>query len=90
MQLARDWSEDLAEFDGRVLEQAVKLARRELDFFPSTRQMIDFCARAKGELERWQQRTALPAPEQSFDAVCETGLKRIAEIKARIARGMTA
>ena len=89
MQIARDWKEDLAQFTPQVVAQAVKLARRELDYFPSTRQMIELCARAKGELDRWQQRTALPAPEQSFESVCETGLKRIAEIKARLARAVT-
>ena len=88
--LAQDWCEDLANFSPQVIAQAVKLARRELDFFPSTRQMIEFCGRAQGELDRWQARQALPAPEMAFDAVCETGLKRIAEIKARLAGGMTA
>lgn len=82
--LARDWQEDLSQFPPHVVAQAAKLARRELDYFPSTRQMIELCARAQGELERWQQRNALPAPEPTFDSICETGLKRIAEIKARM------
>lgn len=90
MQLARDWAEDLSAFDARVLDQAVKMARRELEFFPSTRQMIELCSRAKGELDRWRERNALPAPEQNFEAICEIGLKRIAEIKANLAGRMTA
>ena len=83
-QIAHDWMEDLQAFSPEVIAQAVKCARRELDFFPSTRQMIELCARAKGDLERWQQRQALPAPEQTFESVCENGLKRIAEIQARL------
>lgn len=90
MQLARDWAEDLAAFSPQTVAQAVKIARRELEYFPSTKQMLDLCARAEGELERWRQRQALPAPEQSFDKVCELGLKRIAEIKERIAKRVTA
>jgi acyl transferase domain-containing protein len=89
MQLARDWQEDLMAFSPQVVSQAVKMARRELDYFPTTKQMIELCSRAKGELERWQQRNALPAPEQSFENVCERGLKRIAEIKARLAQRVT-
>lgn len=88
--LAQDWQEDLAQFSPQVIAQAVKFARRELDYFPTTRQMIELCARAKGELERWQARQALPAPEMAFESVCETGLKRIAEIKAKLAGRMTA
>lgn len=90
MVIARDWTEDLESFSVQEVSQAVKLARRELDFFPTTRQMIELCARAKGDLDRWQARQALPAPEVSFDAVCDNGLKRIAEIRARLAGRMTA
>ena len=88
--IAQDWMEDLAAYSPQVVAQAVKFARRELDFFPSTRQMIELCSRAKQELERWQQRTALPAPETTFESVCESGLKRIAEIKAKLASAVTA
>lgn len=90
MIIARDWTEDLERFSPQVVGQAVKLARRELDFFPTTRQMIELCTRAKGDFDRLQSRHALPAPDVAFDAVCETGLKRIAEIKAKLAGRMSA
>lgn len=82
--------EDLAAFSPQVIAQAVKSARRELDFFPTTRQMIELCSRAKGELERWQQR-ALPEPEvMEKPEISDATRDLIARTKAKLAARMTA
>ena len=90
MIIARDWTEDLEGFSPQAVNQAVKLAIRELNFFPTTRQMIELCSRAQGDVDRLQARNALPAPEPKFEDVCELGKRRIAEIKARLEKVVTA
>ena len=44
--LAADWVDDMAPFPKPVLERALRYARREARWFPSTAQMLDFCHRA--------------------------------------------
>lgn len=90
--LSQDWAEDLSMYPMQIVRQAAKMCRNdgERKFFPSIGEFKNYCRLAKGDLDRWQARTALPSPETSFEAVCETGLKRIAEIKARLAQRATA
>lgn len=90
--LSQDWAEDLAMYPMTIVRQAAKMCRNdgERKFFPSIGEFKSYCSVAKGELDRWQARQALPAPETTFEAVCETGLRRIAEIKAKLAQRATA
>ena len=90
MQIARDWTEDMAAYTPQEVEQAVKWARRELDWFPSTKQMIELCARARGDMDRWQQR-ALPEPEvMEKPEISDATRDLIARTKAKLAARMTA
>ena len=90
--LAQDWAEDLSAFPMPIIKQAAKLCRNDSDrhFFPSVGEFRSYCAVAKGEYDRWQARQELPAPETTFESICETGLKRIADIKAMLAGRLTA
>lgn len=84
--LAQDWAEDFEAFPMPVMQQAVKNCRRNQDFFPTTHQMLEYCAKAKGELERYSQRMALPAPDMTETANVERGKQQCAAILERLRR----
>ena len=90
--LSQDWAEDLDGFPMPVIRQAAKLCRNdgERHYFPSVGEFKGYCYIAKEELERWQQRQALPAPEQTFESICENSLKRLDEIRSKLKARMTA
>lgn len=82
--LAQDWAEDMAPFPLPVLERALRYARRESRWFPSTAQMLEFCGRAMGEYMRHQERLALMQPEGDMEANIERGRRWTALITARL------
>ena len=82
--LAQDWAEDFAAFPMPVMQQAVKNCRRNQDFFPTTHQMLEYCAKARGDLDRYQQRMALPAPDMTEAANLERGKKQCAAILEKL------
>ena len=82
--LAADWVDDMAPFPKPVLERALRYARREARWFPSTAQMLDFCHRAMGEYTRYQERLALMQPEGDMEANIERGRRWTALITARL------
>ena len=84
LSLAEDWAAEFAAFPMPVMEQAVKVCRRSQDFFPTTHQMLDYCARARGELDRYQQRMALPAPDMTEAANLERGKRHCTAILVRL------
>ena len=82
--LAMDWADDFSSFPMPVIEQAVKYCRRSQDYFPTTHQMLEYCAKARGELDRYQQRMALPAPDMTETANLERGKAQCAAILERL------
>lgn len=86
--LAEDWAEDLAAYPMPVIRQAVKLCRNDGDrhWFPSVGEFKAYCATASGELERYQRRMALPAPEESMAVICERGSRHCKAILAKLRR----
>ena len=85
--LSFDLAEDLAPFPLEVVERGMKYARRECRWFPSTAQLIEFCAKAMGELRRFQERQALGAPEPDWDENAERGRRWCALIQRRLRGG---
>ncbi len=82
--LARDWCDDLAPFPLEVVERGFIYARRECRWFPSTAQVVEFCARAMGELRRHQERLALAAPDGDWDENAARGLRWCELIRSRL------
>ena len=73
--LSLDLALDLAPFPLSVVERGMVYARRECRFFPSTAQLVEFCARAMGELRRFEQQKALAAPEPDLEENALRGLR---------------
>ena len=74
-QLAGDWAADLARYPLSVVERAAVCARRECEAFPSTACMITLCARALGELQRYQaRRMSLPESSSAVEANRQRGI----------------
>ena len=82
--LSLDLAEDLAPFPLEVVERGMKYARRECRWFPSTAQLVEFCARAMGELRRFHEQQALAAPEPDWDENARRGLRWCALIRQRL------
>ena len=82
--LSLDLAQDLAPFPLAVIERGMTYARRESRWFPSTAQLVEFCARAMGELRRYEQRKALAAPEPDWEANAQRGLRWCAVIRERL------
>lgn len=82
--LSLDLAEDLAPFPLAVIERGMVYARRECRWFPSTAQLVEFCARAMGELRRFEQRKALAAPDPDWEANAQRGLRWCAVIRERL------
>jgi len=82
--LSFDLAEDLAPFPLPVVERGFTYARRESRWFPSTAQLVEFCARAMGELRRFEERQALLAPEPDWEANAQRGLRWCAIIRQRL------
>ena len=82
--LSLDLAEDLAPFPLEVVERGMKYARRECRWFPSTAQLVDFCAKAMGELRRFEQQKALRAPEPDWEENALRGLHWCEVIRERL------
>lgn len=84
--LSLDLAEDLAPFPLAVIERGMVYARRECRWFPSTAQLVDFCAKAMGELRRFEQQKALRAPEPDWEENALRGLRWCEVIRERLRR----
>lgn len=85
MAVAEDWAEDFAPFPLQVVQRAVKYARRECVYFPSTAKLLELCRRADIEFDLHQQSLRLDYSEDPNSAENrERGLKHCADIVARL------
>ena len=84
--LSLDLAQDLAPFPLAVIERGMTYARRESRWFPSTAQLVDFCAKAMGELRRFEQQKALSAPDPDWEENAVRGLRWCELIRERLRR----